>query len=190
MLKNNICVFGVLHASSLLDNELGFCLKVARNIPSNKSIETRKDDTEIHDSRIIRGTDVISISCFNMDMTKQQQQQQPLQQQQQQQPVSTRSLKFATDTQISNTVQIKERELKKWTTDECDSQNDNFNLKTPNNENGEWDQFTANAKLFDVKTNYVEDMYTTHLDKSVPGFKNKEKIAKRIADEIMNVHAI
>ena len=48
-----------------------------------------------------------------------------------------------------------------------------------------WDQFTANEQLFGVKASFDEDVYTTKLDRSAPGFKEKEKRAAKIASEIL-----
>lgn len=98
---------------------------------------------------------------------------------------SMKSSNFATDTQISNTQpQIKERKLQKWSDDTpATTSNSQVNLKFTE----PWDQFAANERLYNVKSDYVEDMYTTKLDKSSKDFKAKEKIAQKIADEIMSV---
>ncbi|KAJ7227180.1 hypothetical protein GGX14DRAFT_418480 [Mycena pura] len=50
---------------------------------------------------------------------------------------------------------------------------------------GSWDQFNANEKLFGVKTSFDEDVYTTKLDRSAPDFKERERKALRIANEII-----
>lgn len=56
-----------------------------------------------------------------------------------------------------------------------------------------WDQFEANETMFGVKTSFDEDIYTTKLDRNRPDFKERERQAQLIADEIMggatnNVH--
>ncbi|KAJ7931503.1 hypothetical protein B0H13DRAFT_1958504 [Mycena leptocephala] len=48
-----------------------------------------------------------------------------------------------------------------------------------------WDQFNVNEKLFGVKTSFDEDAYTTKLDRSAPDFKERERKAQRIANEII-----
>ncbi|KAF9552068.1 hypothetical protein CPC08DRAFT_768596 [Agrocybe pediades] len=48
-----------------------------------------------------------------------------------------------------------------------------------------WDQFTVNEQLFGVKASFDEDVYTTKLDRSAPDFKEREKKAQRIANEII-----
>lgn len=50
-----------------------------------------------------------------------------------------------------------------------------------------WDQFAVNEKLFGVKTNFDEDTYTTKLDRSGADFKEREKRAQRLANEIIGV---
>ena len=52
---------------------------------------------------------------------------------------------------------------------------------------GSWDQFVMNEKLFGVETSFDEEVYTTKLDRSGPDFKEREREAQRIANEIMGV---
>ena len=53
--------------------------------------------------------------------------------------------------------------------------------------NTSWDQFATNEKLFGVKTDFDENIYTTKLDRSGPNFKEREREAQRIANEIQGV---
>lgn len=50
-----------------------------------------------------------------------------------------------------------------------------------------WNQFTANEKLFGVKTGFDEELYTTKLDRSGADFAEREKRAQALANEIMRV---
>lgn len=50
-----------------------------------------------------------------------------------------------------------------------------------------WDQFAANEKLFGLKTNFDEEIYTTRLDRSAPDYKTREKRAAEMAAEIQKV---
>ncbi len=50
-----------------------------------------------------------------------------------------------------------------------------------------WDQFAVNEKLFGVKAGFDEDLYTTKLDRNAPDFKEKERRAQQLANEIMSV---
>ncbi|KAF7374886.1 LsmAD domain-containing protein [Mycena sanguinolenta] len=50
---------------------------------------------------------------------------------------------------------------------------------------GQLDQFNADEKLFGVKTTFDEDAHTTKLDRNAPDFKERERKAQRIANEII-----
>jgi PAB1-binding protein PBP1 len=58
------------------------------------------------------------------------------------------------------------------------------------NGNTSWDQFSANETLFGVKASFDEDAYTTKLDRSAPDFKERERKAQRIANEIIGVSRV
>ena len=61
---------------------------------------------------------------------------------------------------------------------------------SPRATNGTWDQFATNEILFGVKSSFDEEGYTTGLDCSVPDFKERERKAQQIANEIMGVGRI
>jgi hypothetical protein len=52
---------------------------------------------------------------------------------------------------------------------------------------GPWDQFVANEQLYGVTTSFDESAYTTKLDRNAPDFKERERKAQQIADEISRV---
>lgn len=52
------------------------------------------------------------------------------------------------------------------------------------NTSGTWDQFAANERLFGLKTDYDENIYTTTIDKSHPQYKERMAAAERKAREI------
>ncbi|CAG8446395.1 14839_t:CDS:10 [Rhizophagus irregularis] len=61
--------------------------------------------------------------------------------------------------------------------------------------NASWDQFAANEQLFGIKTDFNEEIYTTKLDRSRADFKERERQAIAIANEITrssttNVHML
>lgn len=56
-----------------------------------------------------------------------------------------------------------------------------------NSPGGSWDQFAANEKLFGLKTDFDEEIYTTTLNRSAPGYKDREKRAIKMANEIQKV---
>lgn len=55
----------------------------------------------------------------------------------------------------------------------------------PGASSGSWDQFVANEQMFGVTTSFDEDVYTTKLDRNHPDFKERERKAQQIANEII-----
>lgn len=49
---------------------------------------------------------------------------------------------------------------------------------------GPWDQFAANEKLFGLRTDYDENIYTTAINKTHPQFRERMAAADRKAKEI------
>ncbi|TFK47795.1 hypothetical protein OE88DRAFT_1738323 [Heliocybe sulcata] len=100
---------------------------------------------------------------------------------------------FKTDTDISQTAAPRrERELQSWGDSPMPSIGPNGRSAAddetfgPSSNTGlKWDQFSVNETLFGVKTDWNEDLYTTKLDRSRPDFKEREREAQRIANEIM-----
>jgi hypothetical protein len=50
-----------------------------------------------------------------------------------------------------------------------------------------WDQFLVNERLFGTKSDYEEELYTTKIDRTAKDFKEREKRAMQIAQEILSV---
>ncbi|KAJ7035042.1 hypothetical protein C8F04DRAFT_1099897 [Mycena alexandri] len=100
---------------------------------------------------------------------------------------------FRTDTDISQKKPApRERELQQWqpsgdaaanppTGGGLGGDDETFGAGSTRS----WDQFNVNEKLFGVKTSFDEDAYTTKLDRSAPDFKERERKAQRIANEII-----
>lgn len=100
---------------------------------------------------------------------------------------------FKTDSDISSKPgPRRERELAAWSSDSPNpastvtfgTHGDDVTFG-PGASNGSWDQFATNEKLFGVKTSFDEEVYTTKLDRTVPDFKERERKAQQIANEIM-----
>jgi PAB1-binding protein PBP1 len=64
---------------------------------------------------------------------------------------------------------------------------DDLTFEPNNTGNKTWDQFAANEQLYGVKTSFDEDAYTTKLDRSGADFKERERKAQRLANEIIGV---
>ncbi|KAK0705426.1 hypothetical protein B0H67DRAFT_649755 [Lasiosphaeris hirsuta] len=87
---------------------------------------------------------------------------------------------FRTDTAISNTRLGAERALKPWVPESTDDTEGS--LEKANNAG--WDQFAENERLFGLKSDYDESIYTTTIDKNHPQHKERMAAAERKAREI------
>lgn len=101
---------------------------------------------------------------------------------------------FRTDTDISSKGKGgRERTLQAWqpgadgATPPPGQFGDDVTFGAATGGNNSWDQFAVNEKLFGVKTNFDEDVYTTKLDRSAADFKERERKAQKIANEIIGV---
>lgn len=56
--------------------------------------------------------------------------------------------------------------------------------------NGAWDQFETNERLYGVKSDYDENLYTTVIDRSDPLYKERSARAEKIAREIESSNAM
>ncbi|KAL0580956.1 poly(A)-binding protein binding protein [Marasmius crinis-equi] len=100
---------------------------------------------------------------------------------------------FRTDTDISQRkLGGTERELQAWQapSDGPGSANggalgDDVTFG-PGSNNTSWDQFAVNEKLFNITTSFDEDLYTTKLDRNASDYKERERKAQRIANEIIS----
>ncbi|KAH8678146.1 hypothetical protein BX600DRAFT_507113 [Xylariales sp. PMI_506] len=88
---------------------------------------------------------------------------------------------FRTDSAISASRQGGERMLQRWQPEADDTFDSS--LETSRN-TGTWDQFSANEKLFGLKTDYDENMYTTQINKNHPQYRERMAAAERKAREI------
>lgn len=88
---------------------------------------------------------------------------------------------FRTDTAISNHRFGNERPLQPWVPDPEVALDGG--LESANNR-GAWDQFAANERLFGLKTDYDENIYTTSIDTSHPEYQRRAAQAERKAKEI------
>ena len=98
---------------------------------------------------------------------------------------------------ISKAAPRRERELKAWADDIPENSTasgrsghtDELTFGPGAAHGSNWDQFAANEKLFGVKAGFDEEAYTTKLDRSAPDYKEKERKAQALANEIMAVRA-
>jgi PAB1-binding protein PBP1 len=114
-------------------------------------------------------------------------------------PLLLLSVAFKTDTDISQKAPRRgERELQAWQADLSPptvtpagpthgQHTDDITFGAGSAGNAGWNQFTANEKLFGVKTGFDEELYTTKLDRSGADFAEREKRAQALANEILRV---
>ncbi|KAJ1962967.1 poly(A)-binding protein binding protein [Dipsacomyces acuminosporus] len=95
---------------------------------------------------------------------------------------------FKTDTDISRTANAStERELHRWVPDTSDIPDPlESGLEHIAASGQSWDQFATNERLFGLTTDFDEEIYTTKLDRTRADFKDREREAIRIAQEIQN----
>ncbi|KAK0204777.1 hypothetical protein DFS33DRAFT_692473 [Desarmillaria ectypa] len=102
---------------------------------------------------------------------------------------------FRTDIDISQKkLSSRERELQAWQPSSDTpvpaqyAQGDEATFG-PGANSTSWDQFAVNKTLFGVTASFDEDAYTTKLDRSTADYKERERKAQRIADEITGATA-
>ncbi|KAL2117189.1 hypothetical protein VTJ04DRAFT_9357 [Mycothermus thermophilus] len=88
---------------------------------------------------------------------------------------------FRTDSAISNSRLGTERPLKAWVPDSAYEVDGSLEKS---GSTGGWDQFAENERLFGIKTDYDESIYTTTIDKNHPQYKERLAAAERKAREI------
>lgn len=91
---------------------------------------------------------------------------------------------FKTDTDISGNQAIRERDLQPWQPDEGADSGLGLEDNTSRGNGQVWNQFEANERLFGVKSDFDENIYTTKLDRSHPEYSQREAAAAKIAAEI------
>jgi hypothetical protein len=101
---------------------------------------------------------------------------------------------FKTDVEITGKGSTpRERELQAWVPDgpspapQPQGAGDDTTFGPGAKDGASWDQFATNQQLFGVTTSYDENIYTTKLDRTGPDFKERERKAQQLADEITGV---
>lgn len=90
---------------------------------------------------------------------------------------------FRTDNDIAGKYMARERALQKWTPGP-DSGHE-FSLGAPSAAgHPTWDQFETNQRLFDVGTDFDENLYTTAIDRDHPDIRQQYLRAEKLAKEI------
>ncbi|CAG8474913.1 4121_t:CDS:10 [Ambispora gerdemannii] len=171
---------GLFHTAST-EGELGVVLKLARKVLT-KAEEKAGTPNKVISTFIIMAKDCMAIEATCVDFSASEKN------------LTSERDSFRTDADISGgRIEPRERELHKWNPDEHGggealAGQDNASAVT-------WDQFAVNEQLFGIRTDFNEEFYTTKLDRTKPDFKEKERQAIQIANEITrtttnNVHML
>jgi len=90
---------------------------------------------------------------------------------------------FRPDSAIANPRFGNERQLKPWVPEGGFPSDLDAPLEKSTS-SGHWDQFAENERLFGIKTDYDENIYTTAIDKNHPQYKERLAAAEKKAREI------
>jgi hypothetical protein len=98
-----------------------------------------------------------------------------------------------TDVGISKRRNLHEKQFVPFKLDPPIASQSSLELDETAHTTGSWDQFEVNQRKFGVKSTFREEIYTSVINKSAPGFKKLEHEAQRIAAEILadqsdNIH--
>ncbi|PNY29449.1 Uncharacterized protein TCAP_00639 [Tolypocladium capitatum] len=94
---------------------------------------------------------------------------------------------FRTDAAISNSRFGNERTLQPWVPDSSDGADGGLEAS---GSSGHWDQFAENERLFGLKTDYDENIYTTAINKNHPQYRERIAAAEKKAREIERSAAV
>ncbi|KAF2155605.1 hypothetical protein K461DRAFT_290621 [Myriangium duriaei CBS 260.36] len=176
-LKNGERFLGVFSGASSQNGETRYHLKMVRK--TTVSAPQQSDDTPQASPLVGEGEDFamafdmndtvdLSVAGVNLGTS---------------QARAANGSAFKTDTEISGNLDLRERVLQKWEPGPDEKVDLSLGNDTGYGQGG-WDQFAANEKLYNVRSDYNEDLYTTTIDKSNPRYKQVAEQAERLAREI------
>ncbi|CAO3563766.1 unnamed protein product [Mortierella alpina] len=178
--KNGSIFEGLFH-TAFTEGDLGIVLRLAKPI----SGKDKKEHAPLINQMIVLAKDCVAINVLGVDFEPHERMA----------PERGEREGFKTDTDISRSGDIRERDLKKWAPEEHTGLGGIEDDLTDSNHGSSaaWDQFAANERLFGVRTDFDEELYTTKLDRTGVDFKAREQHAIQIANEIQqsvssNVH--
>ncbi|BFZ59870.1 poly(A)-binding protein binding protein [Saitoella coloradoensis] len=167
--------FSGILLSAKTEGDFGVVLKNARQTHAAMGDEPLKEQREAKDTLIILPQDLVEIRAEKIDLG--------------QVAGERKNGGFRTDTDISarptsTTPLGSERELTRWEPDTSELASLTLEESTSKAAGGNWDQFATNEKLFGVRSDFREELYTTKIDKNHPLYKQREAAAAKIAREI------
>lgn len=170
-MRNGEIYEGIFHANNLDKGGSGVALKMAKKLRDEMHPENVISDF------LAEGSNIVQVIAKDVDIGFASG------------GILSDRAGFQTDTDISGAGgKLQERELKPWTPDNADSTAlsnlGDLSLDKDAKGRGAWDQFRVNEKLFGVKSDYDEAMYTTSLDRNSEEYKKRERQAEKLAKEI------
>ncbi|KAF2846317.1 PAB1 binding protein-like protein [Plenodomus tracheiphilus IPT5] len=180
-LKNGDKYSGVLSGHSLDPSELRYVFKMVKKlVPASHAQTNGASDTDSYvgtGDTYVMSFDMGDVADFNVNNVILDRSQAKGQ---------NGTAGFRTDTDISGHMAIRERNLQKWEPTETDS---SLSLESSGRTN-DWDQFAANERMFGVKSNYDENLYTTTINKNDPQYAQRAARAEKLAREIESSSAL
>ncbi|KAF1849768.1 uncharacterized protein K460DRAFT_272116 [Cucurbitaria berberidis CBS 394.84] len=181
-LKNGEKYSGVLSGTSLDPSELRYVFKMVKKLlpashaQTNGSGDVSDDYIGVGDYHVMSFdmSDVADFNVNNVVLDKSQTKGQ------------NGTAGFRTDTDISGHMALRERNLQKWEPSEVDP---DLTLESAGRST-DWDQFSTNERLFGVRSNYDETIYTTTINKNDPEYAARAARAEKIAREIEGSSAL
>jgi hypothetical protein len=162
-----------IFSAATTQGELGIVLRYAEKVAALPGIEEEESRNagQHFDKLVIPPKDCVDICIENPDLT----------------PEKPTKTGFKTDADISGVSGgLVERELQPWTPSPTDELTNTTLEDSVKHGGASWDQFAVNQEKFGIESTYDEHYYTTVIDKKHPEYREREKRAERIAQEITN----
>lgn len=177
--------FKGIFSAALTEGELGVVLREAKKYSAAPGEEDSKEDAVMYEQLVITPKDLVEICIEGPDLTPDKRSPSAVSIAVNAGAAAGPLQGFKTDTDISGRSQLVERELQRWTPDESEALvSTTLEDSVDHSAVSHWDQFAVNRQKFGVESTYDEHYYTTRIDKSHPEYKQREKIAEKIAAEI------
>ncbi|KAL1612534.1 poly(A)-binding protein binding protein [Paraconiothyrium brasiliense] len=183
-LKNGETYTGVLSGTNLDPTEMRYVFKMVKKVQAANDTPHVNGNSEPSDDYIGSGDDHVMIFDMGdvadfhvngvvLDKTHSKGQ--------------NGASSFRTDTDISGNTAFRERTLQKW--EPSSDASANLSLESSGQSSG-WDQFATNERLFGVRSDYDENLYTTTIDRSHPQYAERAALAEKKAREIEGSSAL
>lgn len=192
-LKNGEKYTGVLSGTSLDPTEMRYVFKMVKKVQAagdtqaNGTLELSDDYIGVGDNHVMSFdmSDVADFHVCNVILDKTQSKAQngmsSFLDDQLALTMSAGVAGFRTDTDISGNTAFRERTLQKW--EPSTDAKAHLSLDSSGQSSG-WDQFAANERLFGVRSDYDENLYTTTIDRNHPEYAQRAALAEKKAREI------